>query len=68
MYWKALRQGGPRYDLAGNPKGEVTPEQQADARQKRTVWFARRAEQRKQHAASAHATAPVVLPEEPSAS
>ena len=30
-YRKALQQGGPRYDLAGQPAGEVTPEQQRDA-------------------------------------
>ena len=28
-YRKALEQGGPRYDLDGQPAGEVTPEQQA---------------------------------------
>jgi len=31
-YQKALARGGPRYDLAGQPAGEVTPEQQAFAR------------------------------------
>ncbi len=31
-YQKALARGGPRYDLAGQPVGEVTPEQQAQAR------------------------------------
>ncbi len=30
-YRKALTRGGPRYDLAGQPVGEVTPEQQAFA-------------------------------------
>ena len=34
-YRKALVNGGPRYDLAGQPAGEVTPEQQADARRPR---------------------------------
>ena len=29
-YRKALAKGGPRYDLAGQPAGEVTPDQQAD--------------------------------------
>ena len=28
-YRKALKQGGPRYDLDGQPAGEVTPDQQA---------------------------------------
>lgn len=31
-YRKALKRGGPRYDLTGQPAGEVTPEQQALAR------------------------------------
>ena len=31
-YRKALARGGPRYDLNGQPAGEVTPDQQADAR------------------------------------
>ena len=30
-YRKALKRGGPRYDLAGQPAGEVTPEQQTFA-------------------------------------
>ena len=31
-YRKALAKGGLRYDLDGQPTGEVTPEQQADAK------------------------------------
>ena len=31
-YRKALARGGPRYGLDGQPAGEVTPEQQADAK------------------------------------
>jgi len=34
-YRKALVKGGPRYDLDGQPVGEVTPNQQADARRPR---------------------------------
>ncbi len=34
-YRQALARGGPRYDLAGQPVGEVTPDQQADARRPR---------------------------------
>jgi len=34
-YRKALVNGGPRYDLAGQPAGEVTSEQQAAARRPR---------------------------------
>jgi ProP effector len=33
-YLKALAAGGPRYDLDGNPCGEVTAEQMADAQAK----------------------------------
>ena len=33
-YQKALAAGGHRYDLDGNPCGEVTPEQQAAAQEK----------------------------------
>lgn len=33
-YQKALAAGGNRYDLDGNPCGEVTPEQQAAAQEK----------------------------------
>ena len=48
-------QGGARYDLEGNPKGEVTPEQQTAARQQRKAWFDRRAEIRTQREASKYA-------------
>ena len=41
-YWQALLQGGPRYDLEGQVRGEVTAEQQARAQQQRAEWFARR--------------------------
>jgi sRNA-binding protein len=34
-YRQALARGGPRYDLNGQPAGEVTPDQQADARRPR---------------------------------
>jgi hypothetical protein len=33
LYLQALIAGGPRYDLDGNPQGEVTPEQQERARE-----------------------------------
>ena len=35
-YRKALAKGGPRYDLAGQPDGEVTPDQQAFAQRPRS--------------------------------
>ena len=34
-YRQALARGGPRYDLDGHPVGDVTPDQQADARRPR---------------------------------
>ena len=34
-YRKALAQGGPRYDLDGQPVGDITPDPQADARMPR---------------------------------
>ena len=58
IYWQAVIQGGPRFDLEGNPKGEVTPEQQASARQQRKAWYDRRAERLQQ----AEGTAPEAAP------
>jgi sRNA-binding protein len=43
-YRQALIAGGPRYDLAGQPVGEVTPEQQALAQAPRKKAAARSAE------------------------
>jgi ProP effector len=37
-YLQALIAGGPRYDLEGNPLGEVTPEQQERAREELITW------------------------------
>ena len=48
-YRRALAKGGPRYDLAGQPAGEVTPEQQA---------FAQSPRARKPATAAAESTAP----------
>jgi sRNA-binding protein len=42
-YRKALAAGGPRYDLAGQPAGEVTPEQQIQAKAPRKNVSAARA-------------------------
>jgi len=58
IYWKAVMQGGPRYDLDGNPKGEVTPEQQASAREQRKAWYNRRAERLKQYEGTAPESPP----------
>jgi sRNA-binding protein len=41
-YWQALARGGPRYDLEGNPRGEVTPAEQAYARQLLAAYYAPR--------------------------
>jgi ProP effector len=41
-YWQALLPGGPRYDLAGQPRGAVTPAQQERARHELAAWQARR--------------------------
>ncbi len=37
-YLKALTLGGNRFDMYGQPNGEVTPEQQAIAEQKLAEW------------------------------
>lgn len=41
-YLQALIAGGSRYDLEGNPRGEVTPEHQQRAREELATWRARR--------------------------
>ncbi|HGY2267270.1 TPA: ProQ/FINO family protein [Morganella morganii] len=38
VYLKALTLGGSRFDMTGQPKGEVTPEQQQDAQRKLDKW------------------------------
>jgi sRNA-binding protein len=46
-YLQTLIAGGPRYDLDGNPHGEVTPEQQRQAREALVAWQANRQEKRR---------------------
>jgi len=46
LYLQALITGGPRYDLDGNPQGEVTPEQQERAREDLVAWQVYRQEKR----------------------
>jgi sRNA-binding protein len=46
-YLQTLIAGGPRYDLDGNPQGEVTPEQQERARNELLAWRAYRREKRR---------------------
>jgi ProP effector len=41
-YWRALVKGGPRYDLDGQPNGEVTAAEQEKARQDLEALAARR--------------------------
>lgn len=38
-YLKALTLGGSRFDMNGQPNGEITPEQQAIAEQKLKQWL-----------------------------
>jgi ProP effector len=42
VYYRAVLRGGPRYDLEGNPRGEVTSEEREKARQDLTAFFDRR--------------------------
>jgi ProQ/FINO family len=41
-YWLAISKGGPRYDLEGNVRGAITPEEQARARQELTALYERK--------------------------
>jgi sRNA-binding protein len=47
-YWQALARGGPRYDLDAHSRGEVTPEEQEQARQLLNEHAARRRARRTQ--------------------
>lgn len=38
VYLKALTLGGSRFDMTGQPNGEVTPEQRQDAQRKLDKW------------------------------
>jgi ProP effector len=46
-YLQALIAGGSRYDLDGNPQGEVTPEHQERAREELVAWRAYRQEKQR---------------------
>jgi ProP effector len=54
-YFRTVLKGGPRYDLDGNPSGEVTADEQERAKQDLATYHARRkqwmAEKRKAHEA-----------------
>jgi len=41
-YFRAILKGGPRYDLDGNPRGEVTADEQEQAQKGLTAYFERR--------------------------
>ena len=41
-YYHVVLRGGPRYDLDGNPRGEVTPEEQEHAKRDLAAYQARR--------------------------
>jgi ProP effector len=41
-YYQAILRGGPRYDLEGKPRGEVTPEDQERARRDLAAYHERR--------------------------
>jgi sRNA-binding protein len=49
LYQEAVAKGGPRYDLEGNPQGEVTPAEQELAEKALAQWRQKR-EQRQQAA------------------
>ena len=61
-YCHALFKGGPRYDLDGNPRGEVTPEDQERVRQDLQAFYERR---RRKQAARALAAGDGSLPQSP---
>jgi len=41
-YYRAVLRGGPRYDLDGTPRGEVTPEEQERAKRDLAAYYERR--------------------------
>lgn len=47
LYLHRVIAGGPRYDLDGNPQGEVTPEEQERARSELVAWRAARREKQR---------------------
>ena len=57
-YCRALLQGGSRYDLDGNPRGEVTPEDQERAQRDLKAFYERRKEKQKRLAAEKAGTSP----------
>jgi ProP effector len=59
-YLRAIVKGGPRYDLEGNPRGEVTPKEQELAQRDLAAYYERRkARQQDRTSAAAAQAAPV---------
>jgi ProP effector len=59
-YYRAILRGGPLYDLDGNPRGEVTPEEQEQAKRDLAAFFERRKRQKGPSAPAPRETSPVV--------
>jgi len=57
-YCHALLKGGPRYDLDGNPRGEVTAEEQERAKRDLTAFLERRKEKQQRLAAAKAESSP----------
>ena len=57
-YCHALLKGGPRYDLDGNPRGEVTAEEQEKAKQDLAAFYERRKERQKRPTAAKAESSP----------
>jgi sRNA-binding protein len=57
-YCQALLQGGPRYDLDGNPRGEVTLEEQARAKHDLQAFYERRKQKAAAKASALRTAAP----------
>lgn len=63
-YLRAVARGGPRYDLDGNPCGEITSSEQENARQRLHEWRAKRKAQTAAAAApSVSELTPLPLPD-----
>ena len=58
-YLRVVLQGGPRYDLEGNPRGEVTPKEQAQARGELQAFYEKRGKTAAPGAAASPGDSPV---------
>ena len=57
-YFQALLRGGPRYDLDGNPRGEVTPEEQEQAKRDLDAFLEQRKRRADSRASTPHRDSP----------